>query len=176
MTKSRSEFEADDELAIALRGESRALLSFIVMLVGDLTVAEDCFQETCLEAWRHRARFDRTKDLGRWLRGIARNMAHRSRAGRSPLSLSEEHESSLATAWTTVESDHRSDERHSALRHCIDQLEDDQRSLVELRYNDHHSHDTIARQLGRTTAAVKMKVSRLRRRLQECVKRRLGSE
>jgi DNA-directed RNA polymerase specialized sigma24 family protein len=64
------------------------------------------------------------------------------------------------------------DDRLACLRHCLQKLPDDQRQLV-LRYhqeNDHiRSRQTLSQDLGIPMNALRIRVHRVRRKLEDCV-------
>jgi RNA polymerase sigma-70 factor (ECF subfamily) len=61
-----------------------------------------------------------------------------------------------------------------ALEHCLRRVRGDAKKLLELRYREGHSPQEIARQLGRTSDAIRASLLRVRRTLRECILRRLG--
>jgi DNA-directed RNA polymerase specialized sigma24 family protein len=66
------------------------------------------------------------------------------------------------------------DDRLACLRHCLERLPDDQRLLV-LRYHQEDDHirsrQTLAEDLGVPMNALRIRVHRIRRKLEECVAR-----
>jgi RNA polymerase sigma-70 factor (ECF subfamily) len=111
----------------------RPLYAFLVKRCGDAHLAEDCFQETFLRAWRSREGHERDRPLAPWLYRIAINVAHeavgrrrRHRAGRldgdptpDPSPGPEEHVSR--------------DDAHARVRQGIAALPPEERTVVELR-------------------------------------------
>ena len=167
-----------DAWVTGIRRESAGLLGFIQLLVGDRDHAEDLFQETCLEAWRCRARFSPEGDFGAWLRGIARKVALRHRrqaAGRRSSPFSPELMETLEREWTDQRPRDR-DERCDALRSCLEELAIEQRETLRLRYNDHLALSELARRRSRSVDAIKMQLSRLRKKLFTCVEDRRRRE
>ena len=169
--------EATEEPFLArLTTEARSLLGFLLMLSGDRHLADDLFQDTCLEAWRHQDRYVADQPFGAWVRGIARNVTlrHWRSAGRErSASLAPEVMEQLADAWEP-EDPVIAKERVDALRACLDGLAPDHRTVIGQRYEQDWSHQRISQDSGRSTDAVKMLVMRLKRVLKDCVERRLG--
>ena len=60
-----------------------------------------------------------------------------------------------------------------ALRHCIRQASDENRRMLSLRYEQQASFAEIGKLLGRTDAAVQKSLSRLRKKLHECVRAKM---
>lgn len=157
-----------------LRDGGRELAAFVRMLVGGGDRAEDLYQETCLEIWRSRERFESGADFGRWARGVARNVvlrACRSRGGAPTTPFGPEVVEQLAEAW-----EERLDgptEREVALRACLDELSAPHQQLMDLAYREERSHAEVAASTGRTTGSVKVLLHRIRKKLMDCVNRRL---
>ncbi|MFC1671895.1 sigma-70 family RNA polymerase sigma factor [Planctomycetota bacterium] len=61
------------------------------------------------------------------------------------------------------------DYRKHVLLECVSRLRREARDLVRMRYGDRRSFDEISRQLKKSSAALRVMVSRIRRALQECV-------
>jgi len=62
------------------------------------------------------------------------------------------------------------------LARCLEELDDAARELIELRYREGLGARAIGERVQRTPNAISKKLSLLRRRLAECVGRRLGAE
>ena len=167
--------------SIRLEAETPELLAFLSMLAGSRELAEELFQDTCLEAWRGRRRFRPEGDLGAWLRGIARVVVlrHRRASARraamiipfSPTLIDE-----LADQWERRRSGLRQDARRQALTDCLAALDERQRDLLSRRYDDHERIEVIAAETERSIDAVKMVLHRLRRKLSDCMSKRLETE
>lgn len=167
---------SDEEVAARLQAASRSLVGFALMLTGDRETADETCQETCLEAWRSRARFDATRDFGAWLRGIARHVLRRSRrasARAARLRLEEIDLDLLEASWVERELEETRAPRREALELCLEQLDDAGRDLLRQRYDAGRPLARIAGALARSEDAVKMALHRLRKRLQDCIDRRL---
>lgn len=63
------------------------------------------------------------------------------------------------------------DARHKALSACMEKLPEKQRKLVERRYSVESSPRDIAKELGRPVTSVYKLLHRLRRDLQDCIRR-----
>jgi RNA polymerase sigma-70 factor (ECF subfamily) len=66
--------------------------------------------------------------------------------------------------------------RVRALRECLGSLPAELREFLEMRYSGDASIADIARRTGRSGTAVKVRLFDLRRRLRDCVDRRLAWE
>ncbi len=162
---------SSDELLSLLALERRSLVGFLTLITGDRQDADDLYQEVALEALRIRPTFEAGTNFGAWVRAIARLQAlrHRRAAGRRrSVALSSEVIEQLAQEW-----EEESDDREPALRACVQELEAEPRRLLSLRYAAGLPLRRIAAEAGRSEDALKVQLSRLRKRLQACVEGRL---
>jgi RNA polymerase sigma-70 factor (ECF subfamily) len=67
------------------------------------------------------------------------------------------------------------EERIAALRACLEELPRNSRELLDLRYTRGESIRAVAESVGRSAGAIKKHLFFIRRRLHECVRRRLPS-
>jgi len=81
-----------------------------------------------------------------------------------------------AVAREAQESVEALEERRRALLACLARLAPSDRDLIRRRYAPGASGKTVARQLGRPANSVYQSLSRIRRTLLECIKRRLAAE
>jgi RNA polymerase sigma-70 factor (ECF subfamily) len=64
--------------------------------------------------------------------------------------------------------------RVRALRGCVSGLPDHLREMIQLRYDRDASIDHISRRTGKTSGAVKVQLFDIRRKLRDCVNRKLS--
>ncbi len=161
----------DRETAIRrLAARHSDLVSFIVLLGRDFHLAEDVYQDVLVEAMRHDGVFESDQHLMRWARKIARNRvidaARKSDPRRtifdsSVLDLVEKE-------WDNTPAPTEG-ELVEALRHCMGELADPVRKLVEMRYREELSGQELADKLNRPRASVYTSLSRAHRALAECI-------
>lgn len=147
---------------------------FLVGLLADLDAAEDVLQEVFLAATEKAADFQIGSNFLAWVQAIARFKAlehYRSRA-MGPKSFAPEVVEVLASSAPTDEEDFS--ERQAALRRCLQALAHKARMVLEFRYGGGLGSREIARRIGWRPAAVDVALSKARRFLRECVRRRLG--
>lgn len=121
---------------------------------------EDIAQDALLRAWRRRSTLRDGERRKEWLATIVRHEAYRQheRLRPDPVSEIETHEGADdERIASTVE---RAD-LHAALEH----LDEDDRQLLRLRYNEDMTQQAIARRLGLPDGTVKVRLHRLRLKL-----------
>jgi RNA polymerase sigma-70 factor, ECF subfamily len=124
--------------------------------------AEDAAQEALVRAWRQRDRCRDQSEPAPWMRSIARNEALRLLARRPAVRFSE-----LPPEWSaggTTEPAEALVERLSVTQ-ALARLGPDDRELVTLRYVLDLPQPEIARRLGVAEATVRVRMHRIRKRL-----------
>jgi len=171
MTRSEPE-----ELIELLARHKSQLFSYIVSIVHRVPDAEDVFQQTCIVLWEKFDQFQPGTDFAAWASTIARNKAiqllrtrDRERSGFSDallaeLAMRQNDQSELYAA------------RSRALEHCSQKLPVEDRKLIELCYRREGKIKDAAEELGRPVGSVYDSLSRIRRKLWECITRVLKSE
>ena len=170
-----------DLFEILVREHAAMLTDYLRAHARDPAVADDLFQETFLTAWRTFDRFDRTRPLGPWLRGIAGNKlrearrADRRRVRRTTAAIDQRIGRDLERI---AEHERRSDDplrdRLAAVSACVEALPADARALIRGRYAEGRDAADLAARRGLTAAAVRKRLQRARDRLAACLAARLG--
>jgi RNA polymerase sigma-70 factor (ECF subfamily) len=167
----------DAQFSDLYRAHLRDVYSYAYYRVGNHHDAEDLTEQTFLQAYRHFERAQRESNgrpLRPWLIRIAHNLAanyyrDRSRKPQTPIDdagvLAEPH-----TTETLVE--HRDD--LNRILECVQQLPDDRREALIMRFALGMDNREIARALGRTDGATKVLLHRSIRQLEELVKKAEG--
>lgn len=145
----------------------RLVYAVAFKLLGERGLAEEATQQTFLSAWRACASFDTTRELGPWLATIARRTAidiHR-RESRRPTGVAldqvDPSAPELMTHPIAVESAYDIWE----VRRALDELPDEERTLIRLAHFDGLSHAEIAARLDVPISTVKSRTFRAHRRL-----------
>jgi RNA polymerase sigma-70 factor, ECF subfamily len=132
-------------------------------LVRSPADAEDIAQEAVVRAWRLRSSCRTPADPLAWLRAITRNEAHRMRSRRSAtheLPSDELHEATCERVEDTVLT--RID-----VERALQGLSAPDRLMLRLRYADDLTNPAVALTLGLSVTNVKVRLHRLRTRLEE---------
>jgi RNA polymerase sigma-70 factor, ECF subfamily len=137
-------------------------------MTRDVQLAEDCTQDTFINAWRALPRFETRSSLGTWLHRIAVNVSLAKRRRGSPVEqLSEETEEGLAEEWTL-----ETPVEVREIEGAIGDLPDGARDALVLHALYGYSHGEAAQMLGIAEGTCKAQLHRARKLLRE----RLGVE
>ena len=147
------------------------ICSLAYSATGNLNQSEDLAQETFLTAWKQLGNLREPPKLRAWLCGIARNLIHNAlrRQGREPAHNAETLEAvdeSPATERLPVE--HAiSNEEQAILWRSLERIPEIYREPLVLFYREQQSVEAVARNLELSDDAVKQRLSRGRKLLQE---------
>jgi RNA polymerase sigma-70 factor (ECF subfamily) len=151
----------------------REILRYILALVPDIDDAHDILQETAVDLWRKFDRYDPACPFAPWACrfAIRHVLKHRERQVRRNKYLSVE--SLTRIAGERIEDEGILEDRRRALEMCLERLSGADRLVVEQRYSRQMSVAKIAGLTGQNTSTLYKALERIRRRLFECVNRRL---
>lgn len=163
-----------DAFAMEFVQNQGRLYGYIATLLPHRDDAEDVLQRTSLILWQKWDQFDASRGFLPWARGIAHNEVRNflRRHERRNVHLSEPVVEMLAAE---MEED-KPEERWSALASCLQKLQQRQRDLVEQCYLGADGVKAAAASLNTTTAAVYMRLHRVRKTLVQCVNREMAAE
>lgn len=168
---------AGDEEAFAglVRLHQGRLRGLVALSLSERDDVLEVVQESFIDAWRALDRFDSTREFGPWLRTICRNRTLKFLRDRLPQRRRE-----LALVDEALIAAPPADEpvadRLSALRQCLERLDQAQRRLLEQRYADGVAVQDLASALGKSPNAVSMILLRLKDVLHRCVTGALPGE
>lgn len=154
---------------------ARTRLSAAVWLVvRDTHGAEDIFQNVTLKAMAGRATFETEAALLSWAFITARREAIDwiRRCRRETVGLDDGLLDLLDREWRVASPAQSA--RLDALAECLQSTSGEARELLRLRYDEGHSCEEVAARVGLGLDAVYQRLSRLHRRLRECVEGKLG--
>jgi RNA polymerase sigma-70 factor, ECF subfamily len=133
--------------------------SLAYRMCGRRVVAEDVVQEAFLSLWRSGARYDRTRGSVRsWILGVVHNRAidlFRRDSVRTSKDVSDEDAVERMPAPESTEGEVHRRESASQVRGALQDLPDDQRTVIELAYFGGFTHSEIAEQLQLPAGTVK---------------------
>lgn len=138
----------------------RICLNFAFRIAKNRTVAEDIAQDSVVRAWRKRTTLRNSEARKSWLGTIVRNEAMREFARKRPAptdTLEDWQGSEDERVVATVE---RAD-----LHAALERLNERDRQLVRLRYDEDMTQEAIAGRLGIPLGTVKVRLHRVRAKL-----------
>ncbi len=147
---------------VAAKGSSRELVDEVV-------------QSTYVTAMEHIADYRGPGVIIPWLKGIARNELRRLLRERAKWDTAfggdaiEALVASVAVDGLDTEEAHWHDERLRALAHCVGQVAEPGRRLLDHCYRDGWSMEQIAKASGSSYEAVAQALSRLRKKIRACI-------
>jgi RNA polymerase sigma-70 factor (ECF subfamily) len=163
----------DREFSELYKAHLRDVYSYAYYRVGNHHDAEDLTTQTFIQAYRHFERAQREsggRPLRPWLIRIAHNLAanlYRDRSRKPQTALDES--MPVQTLHTTEELVEGRDELARILE-GVQELPDDRREALIMRFALGMDNREIARALGRTDGATKVLIHRAIRQLEEIVK------
>ena len=163
----------DADFSALYKAHLRDVYSYSYYRVGNHHDAEDLTEQTFLQAYRHFERAQRESDgrpLRPWLIRIAHNLAanyyrDRSRRPQTPID-----DAGVLSAPHTTEAIVEGREDLMRILTGVQQLPDDRREALIMRFALGMDNREIARALGRTDGATKVLIHRALRQLEEIVK------
>src|SRR3954468_13210542 len=146
-----------------------AVFAQLLAGIGSFHDAEDVLQEVAVSVAKNYGSYDPARPFIAWALGITRNhmLMYFRRYHRSRLVFSDE---LMAMIGQHLESlaEEPADQRREALHDCINQLDEHRRQLIEMRYSSSMSVCEIAESLGKSVAAIKGSLHRVRKALARC--------
>ena len=126
--------------------------------------AEDVAQDALLRAWRRRSTLRDNARRKEWLAAIVRNEAFRQHARVRPDPIATIESQEGADDERVVDTVERAD-----IREALDGLDERDRQLLRLRYNEDLTQAAIARRLGIPEGTVKVRLHRARHKLRRAI-------
>jgi RNA polymerase sigma-70 factor (ECF subfamily) len=163
---------AASDLEALLSAHSREVHGLLMAITRNQALSEELTQEVFLVALKKQVRPG--PGMRAWLRDVARKLALNELRRKRPEALDL---SAAEPAGSAPEAGPRAsfEEELAALRRCLAELPDPDRKLLAGRYERQEPLEIAAANLSQTVGYLKQRLFRLRRRLAECVRRRLGT-
>jgi RNA polymerase sigma-70 factor, ECF subfamily len=168
----------DEDFSKLYKAHLRDVYSYSYYRVGNHHDAEDLTEQTFLQAYRHFARAQREsagRPLRPWLIRIAHNLAanyyrDRARKPQTPID-----DAGVISAPHTTEALVEDRDDLKRILAGVEQLPDDRREALIMRFALGMDNREIARALGRTDGATKVLLHRAIKQLEEIVKQAEGA-
>ena len=151
------------------------IYAYILTIMPDRFAAQDVLQETVLLMWKKLNDFEKGTNFAAWAHRVAywQTRAYLKKVKRAGLTAFDPEIMELLSV-SAEESLNGFDERHSALRVCIERLPTGDAAILQAHYQRNEPAAVIAGRLGRSRDAIKQVLMRIRRRLRGCIERRLA--
>ncbi len=173
MSSTKPKAQLDQEFTDLYRAHLRDVYSYAYYRIGNHHDAEDLTEQTFLQAYRHFERAQRESNgrpLRPWLIRIAHNLAanyYRDRSRRPQTAIED---ASVLSAPHDTEALVEGREQLQQIIDGVQELPDDRREALIMRFALGMENREIARALGRSDGATKVLLHRATKQLQEIVK------
>lgn len=150
----------------------------VAALLGDRNKSENLVQQCFVNAYEHLHQYQAGRELGAWLRGIARNALREElrRSSRESQRMVHYREYLNVLYSDDGRAASEQDRLANALKDCRQGLASAAATAVELHYEDGLAMEAVAARLGRSVAATKQLLFRARAALRACVESRLSAD
>lgn len=173
----------DRELFIEQVREHHAGLRGFVRSLGVAPMwVDDVAQEAFIVAYNRLEEFDKNRDFGAWLRGIARNLVineRRKDARRKRILSDNLTDVLLASSSASDQEDEEIGDnglaKLNALRECVGNLPEKSLGMLRAKYENESSAQDIAEEFEMKPPAVRKALERARTALKKCMDERLQS-
>ena len=155
-----------DAVRAIYREYGRLVYAVAHKVLGSKTLAEDATQQAFVQAWKAAASYDPARELGPWLATIARRAAidvHRRELRRPAVALDDVAASHPAVVSLPPSAEQAYDVWE--VRRAIDELPEDERSVVRLQHLDGLTQAEVATRLDLPVGTVKSRSFRAHKRL-----------
>lgn len=147
-----------------------AVFNYCLFRVGDRQLAEDLTAETFEQLWRDRSQYDPEQaNLTTWLFALARHriIDRQRQQGRVTLVTLEADDGQYIDAAPLPEAQAARNERLAYLRELVQQLPDEHRELIALKFGAGLTNRRIAELLNKSESAVGSALFRIIQKLRE---------
>lgn len=157
-----------EEFSVLVRENHGTLMAYARMITGDAVKAGDIVQDSFVAAWQNMGKFDVTRDVACWLRGIVRNKWRDvcRRAGRE-ISLDEETLAAVEQMVAGWQADQP--EIFDRLASCRDRLPPQFAECISACYDEKLSTDEAAARFGISGSTLRKRLERARTALRLCL-------
>jgi RNA polymerase sigma-70 factor, ECF subfamily len=154
----------------------RRIYAYIFVLIPSHTEAEDLFQDTLTVMWDKFDRFREGEDFGAWGIGIAYNMVRNYRRKRAKSHLHLDEDIEILLEQEARQSIGNLECHVEAMRTCINHLSPQDRSVLQLRYENNYPAKTIAEKIGSSVKAIYSRLARVNDLLMRCILKTLTEQ
>ncbi|MBC8340682.1 MAG: sigma-70 family RNA polymerase sigma factor [Proteobacteria bacterium] len=157
-------------MLVARRGE---MLSYVYANTLDMHAAEDIYQDLLVKVMRREESYDSDEHVIRWAQRVVRNaaidLARRSSSRVRPLD--DDVLDMMEAEWDALDAPEHS-ELIEHLRECLQSLSPATQQILELRYKEGLSGQSLSKRVDRPAKSIYVTISRAYRTLSDCIERR----
>ncbi|MEM7812148.1 MAG: sigma-70 family RNA polymerase sigma factor [Planctomycetota bacterium] len=167
---------ADRQVAFmrAFAGSYRRIFASVLAVVPHRDEAEEVVQDVCVVLWEKFDKFDPSTNFTAWACTVAfRQAKAHTRRSRRAAGVTFDEAVMRRIAQVRAGASELLELRREQLGRCLDGLKADDKAFLMRFYAGESTVVEIARDEGRSAAALYVKLNRLRRRLSDCVRRRM---
>lgn len=154
-------------------------MGYLYAMTRDAELSEEVYQNAAVVVMEQSQKAETIRNFRAWAKEVVRRQAlHaiRARAVSAKHARATSPELLEAVSDAFLQDDSEDTVVHDearALKQCLDELPEEKRELVAMRYEGSSSFDEISGRTGSTPAAVQRTLSRVRKMLHGCVQRRM---
>jgi RNA polymerase sigma-70 factor, ECF subfamily len=174
--EAEAESDTRERLARFWGGAEAAVQAFVFSAVDGFQHAEDVVQDVALTVARRFHEYDPARPFVAWAIWLAKSRVvdHYRKRGRERRQFSDVLIDRLAEVIARQAPERSA--RQVALEHCLEKLPERSRRLLDLRYVEGGSAETIAQAIQSTSGSVRVTLHRIRDVLADCIRARLAAE
>lgn len=168
---------SESEFVLLITRHQAAIYAYILTIFPDRVAAQDILQESNLVLCRKLDEFEPGTNFKAWAFRVAywQTMAHLKKVQRAGM-VSLDPDVIDLVALEAEEQLGDFEDRHDALRSCLQKLPAGDASILLAHYQRGESLAEISGRLGRSREALKQVMLRIRRTLRTCIERQLAGE
>lgn len=157
-----------ETFSVLVRENHATLTAYAMMITGNRVKAGEIVQDAFVTAWQNIGKFDVTRDLPSWLRGIVRNKWREScRRGSREISMDEETLAAIESSIIGWQADRP--EVFDRLAHCRSLLPGALADSINVFYDEQLSTEEAAVRLDINGATLRKRLERARDALRQCL-------
>ena len=157
-----------EAFSAVIREHHSSLCAFARVITGDGNKAREVVQDAFVAAWNNIGKFDVTRDISSWLRGIVRNKWREvCRKNAREISMSEEQLMMIEHTVITLEADRP--EVFDRLANCREKLPESLADSIAAYYDEEVKTDEAASRLNINPATLRKRLERAREALRDCL-------
>lgn len=168
-------YTRDKQFLSLFMANERRIYNFILSLVGNYSDADDLMQETAVVMLNRFDEFEGSGNFAAWGMQVARYKIlnfRKRRSNKLRLFSSDAFEKILVQSEVMIE---RDDERMRALQDCVLKLNENDRKLISMRYENEITTKEVAERIGRSAEGLYQSLARIHRLLLHCIRRTLAA-